>query len=112
GLAGRRGVRFRPGRVGLGAAERVGARLQATATGTAALPGAGGTLALLLSVGAAASVPGTGAAGLAEVLELLGLQPRAGPLGPRQHALGPFRDAQVGVEVGGTGVRLHRIREV
>src|SRR5699024_569712 len=47
--------------------------------------------------------------GLAEVLDLLRVQARAGALGARQPALGPLGDVQVGEEVRAGGVGLHRL---
>src|SRR5690606_40469371 len=62
-------------------------------------------------VAAAAPAARPTAARLAQVLQLLRVEPGAGALRARQHPLGALGDPEVRVEVGGGGVRLLRVAE-
>src|SRR5690625_4965854 len=77
---------------------------RATTAATSGARAAGGGAA-----GAGSAAAAGGLAGLADVLELLGLQPGAGAGAARQPPADALGDAEVGVEVRGGVVGLHRI---
>src|SRR5699024_9233365 len=80
----------------------------AAATGSTS---AAATATIAATTTARPATPTGALAGLADVLDLLGVQPGAGALGPGQPAGDVLGDVQVGVHVRGGGVGLRRLAQ-
>src|SRR5699024_8416991 len=103
---------------GPGPVTGIAATAAATAAGTAAATATatattapGTTAATAIAPATTAATAGTAPPGLAEVLDLLGVQPGARALGPGQPTGDVLGDVQVGVHVRGGGVGLRRLAQ-